>query len=233
MKIESESETNKRGVITRPWWWCWRVCVVGVIELFYRIMGIKFQLRVIADDVVLLFLSHWNWQLSYCQLCLHWRYRRSSKRQSLVLVVKKNWHYDSSRFPGACTTTAMWRCHKPLNQWQCSFQMKAALSLVNRLTTASDRSSIRASVRCLTGILRHICWWRYECRHPKNPLSRYSKGRCLGSTSSLLLSWWRCLHPPAPQNNCHRHTWRLWRRDRGSCNWNKVDDYIRNRIINR
>ena len=32
--------------------------------------------------------------------------------------------------PEACIkdTTAIWRCRKPLNQWQCSFQMKSALA---------------------------------------------------------------------------------------------------------
>ena len=36
---------------------------------------------------------------------------------------------------------AVWRCCKPRTQWQCSFQMEAALSLANRLATASDRCS--------------------------------------------------------------------------------------------
>ena len=43
--------------------------------------------------------------------------------------------------PGTCVTTVIWYCHKSLNQWQCSFQMKAALPLVNRLVTASDRNN--------------------------------------------------------------------------------------------
>ena len=35
---------------------------------------------------------------------------------------------------------AIWRCRKPLNKWQRSFQMKAALPLANRLATTADRS---------------------------------------------------------------------------------------------
>ena len=38
--------------------------------------------------------------------------------------------------PTTCIVTAIWHRGKPLNQWQRSFQMKAALSLVNRLATA-------------------------------------------------------------------------------------------------
>ena len=38
-----------------------------------------------------------------------------------------------------CITAVIWHCHKPLTQWQCSFQMKAALPLGNRLSTASDQ----------------------------------------------------------------------------------------------
>ena len=34
---------------------------------------------------------------------------------------------------GGCTTTVIWCCHKLLNQWQCSLQMKAALPLGNQL----------------------------------------------------------------------------------------------------
>ena len=33
--------------------------------------------------------------------------------------------------------TAVWRCRKPFSQWQCSFQLKVALSLVIRLKTTS------------------------------------------------------------------------------------------------
>ena len=40
-----------------------------------------------------------------------------------------------------CITTATWRCHKHFSQWKCSFHLKAALPLVKRLATASDRSS--------------------------------------------------------------------------------------------
>ena len=41
-----------------------------------------------------------------------------------------------ARSPGVCITT-IWHCRKPLNQWQCSFQMKAALPLANWLATRS------------------------------------------------------------------------------------------------
>ena len=50
-------------------------------------------------------------------------------------------YHSASRGPEACLTTAIWRCRKPLNQWQRSFQMKAALPVANQLATASDRSS--------------------------------------------------------------------------------------------
>ena len=36
-------------------------------------------------------------------------------------------------------STATWRGRKPVNQWQHSFQIKATLSLANRLEAASDR----------------------------------------------------------------------------------------------
>ena len=42
--------------------------------------------------------------------------------------------------PWVYITTAIWRCRKPLSQWQPSFHMKAALPLANRLATASDCS---------------------------------------------------------------------------------------------
>ena len=48
-----------------------------------------------------------------------------------------NW---TSHISGTCLDTELWRCRKPLNQWQRSFQMKAALPLADRLATASDRS---------------------------------------------------------------------------------------------
>ena len=43
--------------------------------------------------------------------------------------------------PGPCLTTAIWRCCKPISQWQCSFHLKAALPLVERLATMSDCTS--------------------------------------------------------------------------------------------
>ena len=36
-------------------------------------------------------------------------------------------------------TSPIWRCRKPINQWQCGFHMKAVLPLVKKLATASDR----------------------------------------------------------------------------------------------
>ena len=35
-----------------------------------------------------------------------------------------------------CTITAIWCCHKFLNQWQCNLQMKAVLPLGNQFATA-------------------------------------------------------------------------------------------------
>ena len=45
-------------------------------------------------------------------------------------------HCQCCWWPGACIT-AIRHCYKPLNQWQHSFQTKAALPLANRLPTAS------------------------------------------------------------------------------------------------
>ena len=51
------------------------------------------------------------------------------------LLICGGWH------PWPCITAAIWRCQKPIRQWQCSFNLKAALPLVKRLATASDRSN--------------------------------------------------------------------------------------------
>ena len=40
----------------------------------------------------------------------------------------------------ALNTAAIRRCLKPFSQWQCSFYLKAALPLLKRPTTASNRS---------------------------------------------------------------------------------------------
>ena len=55
--------------------------------------------------------------------------------------------------PGACLTTMIWHCRKPLNQWQCSFQKKAALPLANQLAAASDHSRKTGSWVFLLGKL--------------------------------------------------------------------------------
>ena len=43
--------------------------------------------------------------------------------------------------PGQCNTTVIWRCLDPINQWQCSFNLRAVMPLVKRLATLSDSSS--------------------------------------------------------------------------------------------
>ena len=62
--------------------------------------------------------------------------------------------------PGICIITAIWRCRKPLNQWQRSFHLKAALSLVKGFAAASDRSS---NTGLCAGIRQHQphCWSRF------------------------------------------------------------------------
>ena len=51
--------------------------------------------------------------------------------------------------PVVCLTTAIWRFHKPLSQWQRSFQTKAALPLTYWLATASDLSSKTGPRDCM------------------------------------------------------------------------------------
>ena len=42
--------------------------------------------------------------------------------------------------PGACITTAVWRCSTPISQWQYRSYLKAVLPLVKSHPTASDHS---------------------------------------------------------------------------------------------
>ena len=57
---------------------------------------------------------------------------------------------------GLYIITVTWCCCKPFNQWQCSFQMKAALPLAKRLSAVSDCSSNTQSSLLL-------CIWLYVC----------------------------------------------------------------------
>ena len=63
--------------------------------------------------------------------------------------------------PGPCITTAVWRCSKPISQWQYRSYLKAVLPLVKSHPTASHHSFS-------TG---HGVWWRKtDCK-----LERFQK----------------------------------------------------------
>ena len=68
----------------------------------------------------------------------------------------------SLQAPGTCIFTAIWYCPKSFNQWQCSFQMKAALPLVNRLVTASDRNNGTGPSVSLFFVVVFLCVWLHQ-----------------------------------------------------------------------
>ena len=51
----------------------------------------------------------------------------------------------------AFSYTAIWRCRKPISQWQCSFHLNAALSLVK-----SSKTGPRASATVIFTILNRV-----------------------------------------------------------------------------
>ena len=81
------------------------------------------------------FICRWIFSVQV-RLCVGTReWYRIDSRRVIFLWRGRDWN------PGACITAAISCCRKPLNQWQCSFQMKAALPLANRLAAASDRNA--------------------------------------------------------------------------------------------
>ena len=69
-----------------------------------------------------------------------------------------------SRVTGPRITIAIWRCHKPISQWQWSFHLKAAVLLVRRLAT-SDRSYNTGPWPLIIVLYRwpEIPQWEKEC----------------------------------------------------------------------
>ena len=85
------------------------------------------------------------WKISIA-LILHLLFDRCYRKLVCwnVICSHSRWCHDMETFlciTGACIPTMILHCHKPPNQWQHSFQMKAALPLANRVSTASDWSS--------------------------------------------------------------------------------------------
>ena len=71
-----------------------------------------------------------------------------SKMEAESRILIGAWCFVDGQSGAYNIKTSVW-CSKPFNQWQCSFQMKAALPLVNWLVTASDTVVRQALTYCL------------------------------------------------------------------------------------
>ena len=72
--------------------------------------------------------------------------------------------------PGVCNTKAIWHCYncKPFSQWQCSFHMKAALPLAERLVTVSHHHKDQQGL----GLMDQ--WWAQFIIKHKQQQQQYS-----------------------------------------------------------